>query len=184
MLKGRAFGQRTCFDQGAPNLRVSRRNAVFSRFNKPPLGAGWVAVDPTGGMYAQRHTRDSSSAIAAQRQIAFMDNSAVMARTATSFGCARELVVEASGGLHITDSPNHRSCTSADRAPQPITSGDAYNKITSTKELVIYPDFVHEPLSDLADRIFTFLCSYCNLRRFQTVPADATPRSTAFGYTS
>jgi len=39
MLKGRAFGQRTCFDQGAPNLRVSRRNAVFSRFNKPPLVA-------------------------------------------------------------------------------------------------------------------------------------------------
>ena len=37
MLKGRAFGQRTCFDQGAPNLRVSRRNAVFSRFNKPPV---------------------------------------------------------------------------------------------------------------------------------------------------
>src|SRR5207253_370704 len=29
--------RRTCFDQGAPNLRVSRRNAFFSRFNKPPL---------------------------------------------------------------------------------------------------------------------------------------------------
>src|SRR5205823_14022572 len=34
------FGQRTCFDQGVPNLRVSRRNAVFSRFNKPPISAG------------------------------------------------------------------------------------------------------------------------------------------------
>src|SRR5438132_12038240 len=42
MLKGRAFGQRTCFDQGAPNLRVSRRNAVFSRFNKPPVTARWL----------------------------------------------------------------------------------------------------------------------------------------------
>src|SRR6266705_1665550 len=45
MLKGRAFGQRTCFDQGAPNLRVSRRNAVFSRFNKPPLADSSIAVE-------------------------------------------------------------------------------------------------------------------------------------------
>src|SRR5438552_1852958 len=46
MLKGRAFGQRTCFDQGAPNLRVSRRNGVFSRLNKPPLNKKTVPAEP------------------------------------------------------------------------------------------------------------------------------------------
>jgi hypothetical protein len=46
--QGRAFGQRTCFDQGAPNLRVSRRNAVFSRFNKPPL-RGHLHLSTSGG---------------------------------------------------------------------------------------------------------------------------------------
>jgi cephalosporin-C deacetylase len=39
----------------------------------------------------------------------------------------------------------------------PSTQFAAYNKITSPKELVIYPDFGHELLPDLADRIFTFV---------------------------
>jgi cephalosporin-C deacetylase len=41
----------------------------------------------------------------------------------------------------------------------PSTQFAAYNKITSSKEMVIYPDFGHETLPDLADRVFTFLCT-------------------------
>jgi|SRR5579859_1979879 len=42
----------------------------------------------------------------------------------------------------------------------PSTQFAAYNKIAAaSKELVIYPDFAHETLPDLADRIFSFLCT-------------------------
>ena len=41
----------------------------------------------------------------------------------------------------------------------PSTQFAAYNKITSAKDVVIYPDFAHETLPDIADRIFTFLCT-------------------------
>jgi hypothetical protein len=33
----------------------------------------------------------------------------------------------------------------------------AYNKITSTKDLVIYPDFAHEPLPGEPERTFNFM---------------------------
>jgi cephalosporin-C deacetylase len=39
----------------------------------------------------------------------------------------------------------------------PSTQFAAYNKITSAKDLVLYPDFAHETLPELADRIFAFL---------------------------
>ncbi len=42
----------------------------------------------------------------------------------------------------------------------PSTQFAAYNKITSAKDVVIYPDFGHETLPELADRIFTFMCTY------------------------
>jgi cephalosporin-C deacetylase len=42
----------------------------------------------------------------------------------------------------------------------PSTQFAAYNKITSPKEMVIYPDFAHETLPDLADRVFDFLCTH------------------------
>lgn len=32
-----------------------------------------------------------------------------------------------------------------------------YNKITSKKELVLYPDYIHEPIPDFADKTFQFL---------------------------
>ncbi|MFC4736988.1 alpha/beta fold hydrolase [Bacillus daqingensis] len=39
----------------------------------------------------------------------------------------------------------------------PSTQFAAYNKITSEKEIVLYPDFAHEALPGMRDRIFTFL---------------------------
>ena len=39
----------------------------------------------------------------------------------------------------------------------PSTQFAAYNKIRSEKELLIYPDFGHEPLPGASDRIFDFL---------------------------
>ena len=39
----------------------------------------------------------------------------------------------------------------------PSTQFAAYNKITAKKDMVIYPDFVHEPLPGCLDRIFGFL---------------------------
>jgi cephalosporin-C deacetylase len=42
----------------------------------------------------------------------------------------------------------------------PSTQFAAYNKITSDKEMLIYPDFGHESLPDLADRIFAFLSTH------------------------
>jgi cephalosporin-C deacetylase len=42
----------------------------------------------------------------------------------------------------------------------PSTQFAAYNKITSAKDLLIYPDFGHETLPDLADRIFAFLSTH------------------------
>lgn len=39
----------------------------------------------------------------------------------------------------------------------PSTQFAAYNKITSPKEVMIYPDFAHELLPDMHDHIFTFL---------------------------
>ncbi|HLZ30533.1 MAG TPA: alpha/beta fold hydrolase [Chloroflexota bacterium] len=42
----------------------------------------------------------------------------------------------------------------------PSTQFAAYNKITSAKDLVLYPDFAHETLPELADLIFTFLCDH------------------------
>jgi cephalosporin-C deacetylase len=42
----------------------------------------------------------------------------------------------------------------------PSTQFAAYNKITSAKDLLIYPDFAHETLPELADRIFSFVCTH------------------------
>src|SRR5438067_13590625 len=39
----------------------------------------------------------------------------------------------------------------------PSTQFAAYNKIRSTKELLLYPDFGHEGLPGAPDRIFDFL---------------------------
>ncbi|REF38221.1 acetylxylan esterase [Thermasporomyces composti] len=39
----------------------------------------------------------------------------------------------------------------------PSTQFAAYNKITSSKQVLLYPDFKHESLPGHADRIFTFL---------------------------
>ena len=39
----------------------------------------------------------------------------------------------------------------------PSTQFAAYNKITSRKEMVIYPDFTHEALPDQGDRVFNFM---------------------------
>lgn len=39
----------------------------------------------------------------------------------------------------------------------PSTQFAAYNKITAKKDLVIYPDFAHEPLPGQADRTFNFM---------------------------
>jgi len=39
----------------------------------------------------------------------------------------------------------------------PSSQFAAYNKITSKKEVVIYPDFGHETLPGFADRTFEFL---------------------------
>jgi cephalosporin-C deacetylase len=38
----------------------------------------------------------------------------------------------------------------------PSTQFAAYNKITAPKELLLYPDYGHESMPDLADRIFAF----------------------------
>ncbi|MCL5102860.1 MAG: acetylxylan esterase [Armatimonadetes bacterium] len=40
----------------------------------------------------------------------------------------------------------------------PSTQFAAYNKITSKKNMVIYPDFGHEPMPDKDDRVFEFMC--------------------------
>ena len=37
------------------------------------------------------------------------------------------------------------------------TQFSAYNRITSPKSMIIYPDFGHEGLPDLNDSIFTFM---------------------------
>jgi cephalosporin-C deacetylase len=39
----------------------------------------------------------------------------------------------------------------------PSTQFAAYNKITSPKEVVIYPDFAHEDLPGFQDRTFQFM---------------------------
>ena len=39
----------------------------------------------------------------------------------------------------------------------PSTQFAAYNKITAKKDMVIYPDFAHEPLPGQADRTFNFM---------------------------
>jgi len=41
----------------------------------------------------------------------------------------------------------------------PSTQFAAYNKITSSKNLLIYPDFGHEGLPDVNDRIFEFMAT-------------------------
>ncbi|MHB1459358.1 MAG: acetylxylan esterase [Armatimonadota bacterium] len=40
----------------------------------------------------------------------------------------------------------------------PSTQFAAYNKITSKKDMVVYPDFEHEPLPNSMDIVFDFLC--------------------------
>ena len=40
----------------------------------------------------------------------------------------------------------------------PSSQFAAYNKIKSKKEMVIYPDFAHEHLPGITDRIFEFMC--------------------------
>ena len=44
-----------------------------------------------------------------------------------------------------------------DKICPPSSQFAAYNKITSEKELVIYPDFGHEGLPGFNDRTFQFL---------------------------
>lgn len=44
-----------------------------------------------------------------------------------------------------------------DKACPPSTQFAAYNKIASEKELVLYPDFGHEPLPERDDLVFAFL---------------------------
>jgi cephalosporin-C deacetylase len=44
-----------------------------------------------------------------------------------------------------------------DQVCPPSSQFAAYNKITSTKQLVLYPDFGHEGLPGLSDRIFEFM---------------------------
>jgi len=40
----------------------------------------------------------------------------------------------------------------------PSTQFAAYNRITAKKDIVIYPDFAHEPLPGQIDRTFNFMC--------------------------
>jgi cephalosporin-C deacetylase len=44
-----------------------------------------------------------------------------------------------------------------DKVCPPSTQFAAYNKITSEKELIIYPDFAHETLPGFNDRVFQFM---------------------------
>jgi cephalosporin-C deacetylase len=46
-----------------------------------------------------------------------------------------------------------------DQICPPSTQFAAYNKITSEKELVVYPDFGHEGLPGFADAIYKFITS-------------------------
>jgi cephalosporin-C deacetylase len=39
----------------------------------------------------------------------------------------------------------------------PSTQFAAYNKITSSKSMVVYPDYGHEDLPDIKDKIFQFM---------------------------
>jgi cephalosporin-C deacetylase len=48
-------------------------------------------------------------------------------------------------------------CGLMDKVCPPSTQFAAYNKITSQKEVVIYPDSAHEPLPGFNDRVFQFL---------------------------
>ena len=44
-----------------------------------------------------------------------------------------------------------------DQVCPPSSQFAAYNKITAPKEMVIYPDFEHEPLPQFRDRILQFM---------------------------
>ena len=44
-----------------------------------------------------------------------------------------------------------------DQVVPPSTQFAAYNKISSPKEMVVYPDFGHEWLPGIADRTMTFM---------------------------
>ena len=48
-------------------------------------------------------------------------------------------------------------CGLMDTICPPSTQFAAYNKITSPKSLAVYPDFAHEHLPELNDRIFEFM---------------------------
>jgi len=48
-------------------------------------------------------------------------------------------------------------CGLMDKVCPPSTQFAAYNKITSEKEVLIYPDFGHEALPGFGDRVFEFL---------------------------
>jgi len=48
-------------------------------------------------------------------------------------------------------------CGLMDTICPPSSQFACYNKITSPKEIVIYPDFAHEPLPGFADKAFEFL---------------------------
>ena len=48
-------------------------------------------------------------------------------------------------------------CGLMDKVCPPSTQFAAYNRITSEKEIVIYPDFAHEMLPGFSDRTFQFL---------------------------
>jgi cephalosporin-C deacetylase len=49
------------------------------------------------------------------------------------------------------------ACGLMDKICPPSTQFAAYNKITSEKEMIIYPDFAHETLPGFNDRVFQFL---------------------------
>jgi cephalosporin-C deacetylase len=53
-------------------------------------------------------------------------------------------------------------CGLMDTVCPPSTQFAAYNKINSPKSLAIYPDFGHEHLPDLNDRIFQFMMELCS----------------------
>jgi len=48
-------------------------------------------------------------------------------------------------------------CGLMDKICPPSTQFAAYNKITSEKEMILYPDFGHETLPGFSDRVFQFL---------------------------
>lgn len=60
----------------------------------------------------------------------------------------------------------------------PSTQFAVYNKVTSKKEMVIYPDYAHESLPDLGDKTFTFMQGLSTALDNQCPPWTPSSRST------